>query len=229
MKKVLKVMGIILIVLIVAFAGYKFKKNLDIKNEKKEMAAQTYKWPDSDIANLLPKPTSSHGNIHTEGKDTFYIDIYGSKKEYNAYVKKCKDKGFTNHETSIKNSYFAQNQDGYNLTVNYWKETETCPALYTIIISVPEEETTATVDTTEFKKTIDSYEKFFDKYIKFMKKYDASNDPSSMANDYANYMSQYADTMSKLDGVNQADLSEEDLNYYMQVHARIMQKLAQIQ
>lgn len=77
----------------------------------------------------------------------------------------------------------------------------------------------------EFKEMLDSYESFIDEYIAFMKNYNSSDNQLAMLNDYLKFMEKYMDIMSKLDAINRDDLSGADLAYYIEVTARIAQKL----
>lgn len=77
----------------------------------------------------------------------------------------------------------------------------------------------------EFKEAMDSYEAFFDEYFDFMKQYASSDDPLGMLVDYTNYMTQYADNMSAMDEIDDSELTSEELAYYLEVTARVNQKL----
>lgn len=79
--------------------------------------------------------------------------------------------------------------------------------------------------TPSFKASMDSYEAFFDKYVAFLKKYDDEGHPASMLADYTDMMKQYADTMAKFEAIDESTLSDTDLAYYIEVNARIQQKL----
>lgn len=79
--------------------------------------------------------------------------------------------------------------------------------------------------TPSFKATMDSYETLIDKYVAFLKKYDDEGHPASMLADYTDMMQQYADTMEKLGAIDEDTLSDADLAYYIEVNARIQQKL----
>lgn len=79
--------------------------------------------------------------------------------------------------------------------------------------------------TPSFKASMDSYEAFFDKYVAFLKKYDEEGHPASMLADYTDMMKQYADTMAKFEAIDESTLSDADLAYYIEVNARIQQKL----
>lgn len=82
--------------------------------------------------------------------------------------------------------------------------------------------------TPEFKAAMDSYEAFFDEYCDFLKAMD--DDPSNFTflMEYAEMMLRYADTMDKLDAIDEDELSDADLAYYIEVMARINKKLIEI-
>lgn len=80
----------------------------------------------------------------------------------------------------------------------------------------------------EFKEAMDSYEDFFDEYCNFMKKYSESSDDLSLLADYTNYMSKYADTMAKLDALENEDLNDAEMKYYIEVMNRINEKLLDV-
>ena len=80
----------------------------------------------------------------------------------------------------------------------------------------------------EFKEMLDSYETFFNEYADFMERYKASDDVASMMGDYASYMAQYAEFMQKLDEVNNENMSTEEAAYFLEVSARITERLAAV-
>ncbi len=81
----------------------------------------------------------------------------------------------------------------------------------------------------DFKEAVDSYEKFMNEYVDFINEFNAATDNTSMMAKYLEYMGQYADTMSKLDGLEQEDLSTEEVIYYNEAMTRILKKLNEIQ
>lgn len=80
----------------------------------------------------------------------------------------------------------------------------------------------------EFKDAMDSYEAFFDEYCEFMKKYTESDNSASMLSDYLSYMEKYTDTMTKFSAIEDEELSNAELAYYIDVNARISQKLLEV-
>lgn len=77
----------------------------------------------------------------------------------------------------------------------------------------------------EFKAAMDSYESFFNRCADIMMAY--ANNPSDMGlmMQYLDMMSQYEDALNAIDSVNEADLTNEELAYYLQVTANIEQKM----
>ena len=85
--------------------------------------------------------------------------------------------------------------------------------------------------TPEFKETMDGYEAFMNSYCDFMVKYtDATNSGDtttllSMTADYASLIQQELDWMGKIDAIDENTLSPADAAYYVEVQARVSQKL----
>lgn len=72
---------------------------------------------------------------------------------------------------------------------------------------------------------MDSYEEFFDEYAEFMKKFSKSGNSAELLMDYSSYMMKYADTMDKLQRIDSEELTIEEQKYYIEVMARIEEKL----
>ena len=79
----------------------------------------------------------------------------------------------------------------------------------------------------EVKEFLDSYEAFIDEYAAFMQRYaDAdTGDLSAMMGDYAVFIGRYADYAEKLDAMDEDDLTNAELAYYLEVTSRASQKL----
>ena len=89
--------------------------------------------------------------------------------------------------------------------------------------SAPEPETLTEVSP-EFKAFMDSYEAFFDEYVKFMNSFSQSADPAVLLQ-YSSYLLKYSEAMEKLNAICPDELSPADSVYYLQVMARIEEKL----
>ena len=77
-------------------------------------------WPNSDIAKLLPTPSSNIGNISWENSGGFVIYIGNTTKaEYNQYVNACSAKGFNVDYNKGDDYYYADNANGYHVSLRY--------------------------------------------------------------------------------------------------------------
>lgn len=220
------------------------------KNETTD-AAETekhseYQWPRSDIAQLIPKPESTAGEVCWDEYDGFNIDVANTTQEqFNDYVNACADNGFTIEYSRGDDYYYAKNENGYDLSLVYHKDK----TVMNINLDSPDEEeetTTAKKTTTkkatktsktkketssvEWKEFLKEYEEWVDDYIDLVNKYkDNPNDMSILA-DYTEQMGKLASWSEKADKVK-ADLENnpEDLAEYTKTLTRILGKLSEIQ
>ena len=96
---------------------------------KKEMSydddvKNTKDWPDSEIANLIPKPNSQIYNTRYDDDDYIWVAVLNcSKDDYDDYVEQCKEKGFNIDSDNLSyfdiTEYKATNQDGVELNVKF--------------------------------------------------------------------------------------------------------------
>lgn len=77
----------------------------------------------------------------------------------------------------------------------------------------------------EFKAAMDSFEAFYDEYCDFMKKYAENPADLNMLLKYADMLTKLDDMQKKLDAWESEDMSNEELQYYIEVTARIEKKL----
>ncbi len=226
-----------------------------VKNEEEEEEYSEFNWPKSDIAKLLPEPKSNIGKVQWEGSDGFVIYVAETPKDdYSDYVDACQEKGFTVDYSKSDSSFYADNDDGYHVSVVFNDGDVMC-----INMSAPEEEEATEEEPEEteeaeekekkkdseksskndsskknegldedFKEAMDSYEEFFDEYVEFMKKYEDSDDAVGMLGDLSEYMSKYTDMMEKLDDLDEDEMTPAELEYYTEVMGRINKKLAEL-
>lgn len=80
----------------------------------------TLKWPRSEIAQLLPVPESTMGSISWEAAYGFVAYVGDTSKEkYDSYVDQCMDAGFIEEYKKGNDYYYANNSDGYQLSLKY--------------------------------------------------------------------------------------------------------------
>lgn len=231
--------------------GYKLEINFDEYSEEYSIdlsvpiKMQENVWPDSALANMLPKPKSLKGNVESDSSSYFcYYAANTSKDEYLDYISQLKTLGFVVDYYNNDNSYSASNNANYDVDV-YYEGFD----IMKITISAPDEDKTDTTDenkdvskdgtTTDtsttglradFKATMDSYEKFMDEYAAFMKKYTESDGTDlTLINDYSTMMGKYNTFVKDFEKWESEDLNSEETKYYLEVQARVAKKLATVQ
>lgn len=80
----------------------------------------------------------------------------------------------------------------------------------------------------EFKKAPDTYEQFFDEYCAFMNRYSDSGYSPEMMGDYLTFLSKYQEAMDSLNRLDNQELNNSELLYYLEVTERITQKLTEV-
>ena len=77
----------------------------------------------------------------------------------------------------------------------------------------------------EFREALDGYGAFFDEYCTFMQMYAADpTDPELLAG-YAQFMGRYADAMAGMETLDDGEMNDAEMRYYIEVTSRISQKL----
>ena len=136
MKKALKVVLVIVVILVLIVL---FRPD---DSPKKELG--TLRWPSSQLSKMLPIPDSNIGDVTLESEDGLMIDVGDITEDmYNDYVEACKENGFTVDYTSGTGFYYANNIDGYDLSLYYDEDEE----IMTINLLAPTEETTEESET----------------------------------------------------------------------------------
>lgn len=213
-------------------------------------------WPSSTVGNMLPAPKSTTGKFSYEHDDSFFVYVgETSKADYDQYVADCSANGFNIDYDKGDTYYRADNADGYHISLKYEGnnimtveitasengDTSTSepatkePATETV---APDESNTAETKPNDaglvdgmrkdFKDAMDSYEAFMDEYVAFMKKYSDNPSDVGLLADYTKYMSKYADMVEKFDKWESEDLNDAELAYYIDVQARVSEKLLEI-
>ena len=66
-------------------------------------------------------------------------------------------------------------------------------------------------------------------YVDFMKKYSESDDTIGMLSEYSDMMEEYTTYVEKIDEIDEDELSEADLAYYLEVTTRVYEKLLTVE
>lgn len=110
-----------------------------------------YEWPVTGLSQYLPKPEAVNGKIETNNDEIFSIDVYKvSSAEFENYVEKCKDAGFSLYTTESKSVFYAYNEEEYELSVYYFEDEKRL----SIIIKEPYEMVEVSWPTSDLVKLI---------------------------------------------------------------------------
>ena len=206
-----------------------------------QMSAIT--WPTSTAGNQLPVPKSLIGNFNYEYEDSFSVYIGNTPKaDYDSYVNACANKGFTIDYSKGDNLYYADNSDGWHVSISYEGYN-----VMNIVINAPknteisstesstppaEESKPNNTETTglrsDFKAAMDSYEAFMDEYVNFMKSYSADSGNLNLLSQYASYMSKYAEFTENFEEWDEDEMTVAETAYYLEVQSRVNKKLLEI-
>lgn len=96
----------------------------------------------------------------------------------------------------------------------------------------PDDETSADPDSSiispEFKKTMDDYEAWFDHYCEVMKKYQEDPSDLELMSEMTDLLSEEADMLEQMENMDQSEMTNAELAYYIEVTARIEKKLLEV-
>lgn len=114
-----KVVLLVIIALIAIFMISRCKgSSNDAKNSKLD-------WPTSGLATMLPEPGTDKGTIDLNLDNAFSATLAEySSSDYSSYVDACKEKGFTVDANQMGTGYAAFNEEGYKVTLSYFKSKE---------------------------------------------------------------------------------------------------------
>lgn len=77
-------------------------------------------WEDIVLGSVLPKPTLEKGALYTNDETALNVYIQNAEKEdYEGYLERCKEMGFTVEAETKEDDYLAYNENGYKLDLDY--------------------------------------------------------------------------------------------------------------
>lgn len=218
-----------------------------------QIFAESYDWPQSKMAQMLPEPENKILSISEDEGKSLDFDVVATSEDCKNYIEKCKEKGFVEKSEASQSSgnydYVAYNSDGYKLEINnYESMREMDVNLYSPeylkeleanknaakkannnkneeMINNDQSDDIADSSSSDFRETMDSYEAFMDEYISFMETYKNSGSTVDMIDDYNDMLNQYNEFSQKIDNIDEESLSDEDYDYYIEVTSRVSSKL----
>lgn len=98
---------------------YEYSNEMHI-NLSKSRDLGTLKWSNSELAQMLPVPESTVGDIQQDDANGFNAYVGNTSIDaFNSYVQACEAKGFTVDANKTDKRFSAENADGYKLSVEY--------------------------------------------------------------------------------------------------------------
>jgi hypothetical protein len=130
-----KVILLIIVALIAIFMISRCKgSSNDAKNSKLD-------WPSNGLATMLPEPDTDKGKVEINSDTAFSATLAEyPADDFSNYVNACKDKGFTVDADQTGTGYDAFNEEGYKVTLSYFKSKEEL----TVRLEAPDEMSTIT-------------------------------------------------------------------------------------
>lgn len=82
-------------------------------------------WSESDISKLVPEIDAPVVNVGNDDEDRFVFNAHGlTLDDFAPYVEECKELGFTGDPSEDEDWYTATNEDGYEIWLNYYAESD---------------------------------------------------------------------------------------------------------
>ena len=82
-------------------------------------------WPESELASHLPKPDKGKIDTVHEFSDSLSVTVKGiDSSDYELYVRKCIEAGYTEEASKSSTSYEAFNADGYSLDLDLYSSSK---------------------------------------------------------------------------------------------------------
>lgn len=208
---------------------------------------ETYDWPDSEMANMLPEPEGKITSLSESNNEKLSATVEINDDYCKTYIDECIEKGFNVDQDISSNDgrydYTAKNESGWEIDVsNYNGEMDI--DLYspewlaglegdTTEESTKEETTSSSENLVdgmrpEFKEAMDSYEAFYDEYCDFMEEYAANPSDLGLISEYSEIVSKASDMDKKFEKWDDEDLNDAELQYYLEVSERISKKLLEV-
>ena len=80
----------------------------------------------------------------------------------------------------------------------------------------------------EFKKTMDDYEAWFDHYCDVMKRYKEDSTNLELLSEMTDLMTEETTMLEEMENMDQSEMNNAELAYYIEVTARIEKKLLEV-
>lgn len=210
-------------------------------------------WPSSTAGYKLPTPESEIGKFEYEYDDSFSVYIGNTtQSDYADYVNECNSYGFEVDYKKDDDYYHAYDEEGYYVTVTYqgyniMKITIEAPDKSDDLTDAEESTTEETTEKTtvksstnkkqsksdndidpDFKKAMDSYEEFMFDYVDFIKDYNSNPSDLKLIAEYSEYLINLEKVEKDFEKLDEDDMTDAELAYYIDVQARVNKKMLEL-
>lgn len=229
-----------------------FKKFEDMSEEP--FAEVTF--PTTGLAAKLPVPKSNFGRLERDSSDYFRITVANtSKADFDEYVEKCKENGFTVDYSKTESDFSAYDQEGYYLRISFHKDDSSM----TISIDAPSPETEAPTEKPTEKPTQapatkapqnkatepksgsssavsrttirDEIKEAIDSYETFVDEYcdfmkNYDSSNPALFTEYMELLEKEVEMTEEFEKIENMELTEAEEDYYLEVALRCTEKLS---
>lgn len=125
--KIKAIVGLVILAIAIVFTVVRYGL-LDNNNggitDKKDYSA-TFEWQTNGLFAELPQPSTNNGKIVMETEKQISIELYNIETtDFEAYVKSCREAGFTVEVTKTDMVFYATDEDGYDLNIFYYDDKD---------------------------------------------------------------------------------------------------------
>ncbi len=81
---------------------------------------ETVQWTEKEIGTEIDKPEAEVIKVTLDLDDYLCFDVYGvSESQFEEYMDLCKERGYTKDADKDEDSYDAERDDGYSVSIDY--------------------------------------------------------------------------------------------------------------
>ena len=79
-----------------------------------------FSWPDTETGRMVPAPPETYGRIEWEDENGFCIYVGNmTREDFSQYADACRSAGFSADFRKDADSFYAENDRGYSLSIGY--------------------------------------------------------------------------------------------------------------
>ena len=103
--------------------GRLYTEYYDFKSQKYSLESdseEAVQWTEKEIGTEIDKPEAEVIKVTLDLDDYLCFDVYGvSESQFEAYIDLCKERGYTKDADKDEDSYDAERDDEYSVSVDY--------------------------------------------------------------------------------------------------------------